>query len=101
MFSCSKENSDPIATLVRKPAERDAAERKPTPIRKGHWRNRWRLVVRGRNITTGQLANPGVHIGERRFVSAELAEQRAREVIDGGSCQEYLGPVFFPEEGAK
>lgn len=29
MLSCSKENSDPIATLVRKPAERDAAEQKP------------------------------------------------------------------------
>lgn len=89
MSSCSKTSRTSGDTLVRKQAEHVAPETKPTPIRKGHWRNRW----------AGFIGEPNPHWGYGFWPSAEIAEQKAVEHIRAGrnSEENYLGPAFFPE----
>ena len=99
----SKADSDSGDTLVRSPAVDAAPEYKPTPIRPGVWRNKWRIFRAARDIVTGEVIGPGDVVTTRRYPSKELAEAYAKK------CQEqsdhpdyptaYLGPVFFPEEG--
>ncbi len=91
-------------TITRKPSVDVAQEQKPTPIRKGHWRNSYE--------SDRQIVHPIATLGPEpwlnttRYNSAEIAEQKALEIFGPGSelvvaiyGLRYLGPVFFPEGG--
>lgn len=97
-------------TLTRKPSTDAAAEQKPTPIKPGYWRNKWRSRVQiflhtreapGVVIAT---SGPGEFLTKSKFPTAEIAEQRALENLKHHEAQalkkgiRYLGPVFFPEK---
>lgn len=71
-------------------------------IRKGHWRNRWWTAQEGRTAD-GVIQQPGEYLSSYRWATAEIAEQKAEEIMrtmpHNLNFQKYLGPVFFPEEG--
>lgn len=100
-YSCSKESGDSVATLVRKPSEDVAAEKKPTPIKRGYWRNRWAKptsgVVYNEHLCTD--LGDGTMLGYGRHPTAEVAEHLALNVVARNPFQKYLGPVFFPADG--
>lgn len=102
-------------TLRRRERESDAKqEPKPvTRVRRGHWRNRWRSDVPWDAKLVfeigGALLDPHTHLAPRRYTTAEIAEHKAvltmkRNFAPGGKWAgrdvRYLGPVFFPEDGA-
>lgn len=80
-----------MTTTIAKPK----AGAKRSVRKAGHWRNRWTNEF-GSNTTD---LGDGTGYGYGRYVSAELAEQKAVEFMKthGYPSRTYLGPVFFPE----
>lgn len=102
---CSKDSSASGDTLVRNPSERDAAEQKPTPIKPGYWLNEFDsarpLFIKD------AVYGPHPFRTTTPYLSAEIAEQRGLNIMAAANSValehyglRYLGPVFFPEEGA-
>ena len=104
--SCSKADSDFGDTLVRIPSERDAAEQKPTAVRKGYWRNKWSSEAGWYNLKRGTtVLDKSVVIAPAKFTCPQVAETKALKLLAQKRASgewitvKYLGPVFFPEEG--
>lgn len=79
------------------------AEPKLSVIRKGYWRNRWWTDCKG-HTADGVIQEPGEYLSSYRWPSAEMAEQKAEEIMrqmpSNLNFQRYLGPVFFPGDAA-
>lgn len=101
--SCSIAVRARVADPIRTRAEDVAPQKKPTPIRKGYWRNHWRTGNRQTLPPECSQLGDGTHLGRMRHVSAEIAEAVAVDEMARRHLPRrmYLGPVFFPAEGGE
>lgn len=80
---------------------------KPTPVRRGYWRNRWKVglwigvaLEEGDELifTDESLGMGDIVIEHERFPDEVAAERRARDKFKTlPEVVEYLGPKFYPE----
>ncbi|MEZ6030971.1 MAG: hypothetical protein R3C46_14650 [Hyphomonadaceae bacterium] len=82
-----------MSTTITRPK----AKRKPSVRKPGHWRNHWTNEFGSNTVDLGD----GTGYGYGKYISAELAEQKAMEFLATHRypARIYLGPVHFPDGG--
>jgi hypothetical protein len=83
--------------------KKQQTEKALSRIKPGHWQNQW-LYHEAIIHDGGDVRGPGIVLGEKKWPSAEIAEQIALEDLRDDELNgffeplEYLGPVFFPAD---